>query len=679
MTELSAVVRFVQVVAAVLLNGSFAFNLLIARPAVEEADIGVGGRDILNLRFHRQIIVWSIFVLGMAAILGLCIQVVNVSDSTAQTFFDRLDPVSLLTDTQFGKVWLGRMVLLSLLPALLFHAEINRIKYDSFFVLAGGFGLSTCLLISISLSGHAATAEGAALAMQISADALHLLASGIWLGGLVPLAVLLRECNRDHDITALAVAREATRRFSRIGALSVAVLILTGAYNAWNLVGGFVALLGTRYGNLLFLKIALLIPLLGVAAVNLLRLKPKVVEAPPMQPQQAAGRLKQLTRNVIIEALLGLFILLIVGHMNVTPPARHVQPDWPLSVRWDWSLLDKAPKARTEVERGLVWATVGAVALFAGLMRRRRRIVMMVIGLGALGYGGDAVHTAVSIDAYPTTYKRPSVLYHAISVANGKGLYEENGCVACHGAFGYGDGPAAQELNPKAADLTAPHVNAHTAGDLFWWLSYGVKQSSAMPGFGASLSEEERWDLINYLRALSSGERARALASIIDDNPWLVAPDFAYGTSAGEPKTLRDHRGAKIILLVMLNLQDTEERLKQLDAVMPQLKSSGVEIIIVPNLIDQLYVTDKLPGAIVSEGGREITETYKLFARSFNDENPVLNTPHVEYLIDKQGYIRARWLPAENDAWRKSELLMAQVDLLRKEKPRAPAPDEHVH
>ena len=200
-----------------------------------------------------------------------------------------------------------------------------------------------------------------------------------------------------------------------------------------------------------------------------------------------------------------------------------------------------------------------------------------------------------------------------------------------------------------------------------------------MPGFSESLSEEERWDLINYLRALSSGERARALAPIIDDKPWLVAPDFAYGTNTGESKTLRDHRGAKIVLLVMLNLQDTEERLKQLDAILPQLRSSGVEIIIVPNLIDQFYVADKLPGAIVSEGGREITETYKLFARSFNDENPVLNTPHVEYLIDKQGYIRARWLPAENDAWRKSELLMAQVNLLRKEKPRAPAPDDHVH
>ncbi len=51
-----------------------------------------------------------------------------------------------------------------------------------------------------------------------------------------------------------------------------------------------------------------------------------------------------------------------------------------------------------------------------------------------------------------------------------------------------------------------------------------------MPGYGASLSEEERWDLINFMRALSSGERARNLAPVIEDKPWLVAPDFTYGT-----------------------------------------------------------------------------------------------------------------------------------------------------
>jgi putative copper resistance protein D len=65
--------------------------------------------------------------------------------------------------------------------------------------------------------------------------------------------------------------------------------------------------------------------------------------------------------------------------------------------------------------------------------------------------------------------------------------------------------------------------------------------------------------------------------------------------------------------------------------------------------------------------------------RSFSDERLITSARHVEFLIDKQGYIRARWLPAENDAWRKIDVLLKQVELLRNEQPRAPAPDEHVH
>ena len=64
------------------------------------------------------------------------------------------------------------------------------------------------------------------------------------------------------------------------------------------------------------------------------------------------------------------------------------------------------------------------------------------------------------------------------------------------------------------------------------------------------MSDEERWDLINYLRALASGERARNFAPVIDDQPWLVAPDFNYETNTRENRrTLKDHRGNKIVLL----------------------------------------------------------------------------------------------------------------------------------
>ena len=98
-----------------------------------------------------------------------------------------------------------------------------------------------------------------------------------------------------------------------------------------------------------------------------------------------------------------------------------------------------------------------------------------------------------------------------------------------------------------------------------------------------------------------------------------------------------------------------------------------------PNLIDRQFVDKQLPGLIVIEGIREVVETYKLLASSFNSEKPIASTPHAEFLIDKQGYIRARWLPAENTGWRNFNLLTQQIDALRKEKPTAPAPDEHVH
>jgi len=129
----------------------------------------------------------------------------------------------------------------------------------------------------------------------------------------------------------------------------------------------------------------------------------------------------------------------------------------------------------------------------------------------------------------------------------------------------------------------------------------------------------------------------------------------------------------------LLNLPSAERRLRELAIAMPQLSATGVEVVVVPNSIDRQFVTGKLPGAIVDEGIREIGETYKLFARSFTVEDIAAVAPHVEYLVDKQGYVRARWLPSEGEGWRKLELLMKQIDALQQEKPSAPAPDEHVH
>jgi mono/diheme cytochrome c family protein len=50
-------------------------------------------------------------------------------------------------------------------------------------------------------------------------------------------------------------------------------------------------------------------------------------------------------------------------------------------------------------------------------------------------------------------------------------------------------------------------MEAHSDGDLFWWISKGIR-GTAMPGFEDSFTSEDRWHLVNYIRSL----RRRAIA-----------------------------------------------------------------------------------------------------------------------------------------------------------------------
>ena len=93
--------------------------------------------------------------------------------------------------------------------------------------------------------------------------------------------------------------------------------------------------------------------------------------------------------------------------------------------------------------------------------------------------GWVAMRPAI-MPAYPTTFFAPAEPYASPSVERGAHLYVEN-CALCHGAGGKGDGPAAAPLTVRPADLTAPHLFAHTDGDLFWWVSRG-KGTAPCPG-----------------------------------------------------------------------------------------------------------------------------------------------------------------------------------------------------
>jgi mono/diheme cytochrome c family protein len=86
------------------------------------------------------------------------------------------------------------------------------------------------------------------------------------------------------------------------------------------------------------------------------------------------------------------------------------------------------------------------------------------------------------------------------SVATGGTLFATN-CAVCHGEKGRGDGPSAEAMEPKPADLTEGHVQGLSDGALFYIISHG-KPETPMPAWEDVLEEVDRWNVVNFMREL---------------------------------------------------------------------------------------------------------------------------------------------------------------------------------
>lgn len=173
---------------------------------------------------------------------------------------DALAPAMLhavLYDTDVGKAWIaqaGAVVLLVAAAALPSQRRQGALTFCS--------GL---LLVTLTISGHAAMNDGWLRTLHRINDGIHLLSGGAWLGALGPVLLVLRMLHSPRWHTA---ARIALVRFSTAGHAAVALVILSGILNTALIIRAVPSDWAFTYQLLLSVKILLVSAMVALAVVN---------------------------------------------------------------------------------------------------------------------------------------------------------------------------------------------------------------------------------------------------------------------------------------------------------------------------------------------------------------------------------------------------------------------------
>ena len=490
------------------------FRVLIAPPVLARMERGAASAADARL---RRLAWLSLLAAVLTTLAWIALQGVNLGGTVASV------PL-VLRATLFGHLLLLRLALLGL-AALAFGLRRNVVAA----ALAGAAVVTQAGL------GHAASMYGG-LSWPLVSEVLHLLAAGAWLGGLLPLLMLIAAATP-------GAAALASQRFSPLGTSCVLVLAGTAAFQSFVLIGGLPGWVGTSYGLVALLKLVLFVALLGFAARNRFRLTPVLAGAAPEAARNS------LMRSVAGETATGLLVVLAAGLLTSLPPAMHVQPLWPFPWRLSLDAVQEDPDFRREVVlAGIALAGAAALLVAALVVRRRARWVMAAASVAIAWLAAPHLGLLLA-DAYPTYYWHSPSGFASASIVQGAALFPEH-CAVCHGADARGDGSAAKTLPVPPANLTAAHLWMHSDGELFWWISHGIEAPEgglAMPGFADTLSEDQRWALIDWVRAHNAGLAFAATGM------WPVpvqAPGLEADCSDWRTVTLGDLRGQVVRLVV---------------------------------------------------------------------------------------------------------------------------------
>lgn len=290
--------RWLTLLGLSLAVGGLVFRVLIWRP--EETIHAAATRFDARTR--------SIEIVGTALALAGALGALLVASTSAEA-----NPLGFMVSSRVGLMLGLRLTLIMVLLAIVWTSATAR--------LTGGLIIGGGALLTISLLSHSASSPGAGFmnglltAIAIGFDWLHLLATSAWIGGLAALLPALaaarqaRAAQRSRSLTQLVA------RFTGVATGAVVILAATGTFAALQHLSAVNELWTTAYGRALLIKLGLFGVLLLLGGFNRWWFHPRLAHS-------SERSLRSLQRSVGAEIGVGIILLLTVGALTASTPAR---------------------------------------------------------------------------------------------------------------------------------------------------------------------------------------------------------------------------------------------------------------------------------------------------------------------------------------------------------------------
>ncbi|MDX6690879.1 MAG: copper transport protein [Solirubrobacteraceae bacterium] len=306
------VTRWIVLLSLMAAIGLLVFRLIIARPLVRR--VPEASLRSVTVAFAASVAV---------ALLSTLVYVLMATAEFAQvSFFDFGTTLPGIRDSSFGRGYSDLAIIVALLAVAAAAAlwvdrpQREQRSVAELVALGGALAAASAALLVPGLAGHAGTysPRGASLLL----DWTHVLAGSLWVGGLIGLTVVAWKAGARRVASMVMLVP----RFSRVAFASVLALIASGTIAAIIRLPTLASLWDTGFGQALVVKIGLLLAALVLAAVNLLRTKPRLeaLDRHPGLGEPTAAALRRLVGGEIALVAGAVFAAAIMS--SLAPPPR---------------------------------------------------------------------------------------------------------------------------------------------------------------------------------------------------------------------------------------------------------------------------------------------------------------------------------------------------------------------